>query len=103
MSVYILHVEPRLAHAGHYVGWTEERTVTHRVNQHLSAGSKASPLIIAALMAGRAVTLARAWEGDQFDRAFERRLKNLGGKARTQRCPLCAKRVKLAKRAKAKS
>ena len=103
MSVYLLHLDPPVAHACHYVGYSQERTVTHRVNQHLAGGSKASPLIIAALMQGSRVTLARAWEGDEFDRTFERRLKNLGGKARTHRCPLCAARAKQAKRAKKQS
>jgi hypothetical protein len=92
LSTYLLHIEPAFHHAAHYCGFTEERTVTHRVNQHLSGGSKASPLIVAALMAGHTVTLARAWEGDAFDRAFERRLKNLGGRARTKRCPVCEAR-----------
>ena len=97
MSVYVLHIEPRLAHAAHYVGFSEAPTVDRRVAEHLSGGCKASPLIVAALMAGCAVSLAQRWDGPQFDRAFERRLKNLGGKARANRCPLCAKRVPHAK------
>jgi hypothetical protein len=89
MSLYLLHIEPRYRHAGHYLGFTSDRTVDRRVNEHLAGGCKASPLIVAALLAGRAVTLARRWEGPQFDRAFERKLKSLGGKSRAQRCPFC--------------
>ena len=89
MSVYLIHIEPPLGHARDYVGWTIERTVDRRVNEHLSGGCKASPLIVAALMAGRTVTLARRWDGDEFDRAFERKLKERGGKGRAQRCPFC--------------
>jgi hypothetical protein len=94
MSVYLLHIEPAYRHARHYVGWTEEHTVTHRVNQHLSGGCKATPLVIAALMAGSRVTLARAWEGAAFDRAFERKLKERGGASRARRCPLCRQQIR---------
>jgi hypothetical protein len=89
MSVYLIHIEPPLRHARDYVGYTPDARVDRRVNEHLSGGCKASPLIVAALLAGRTVTLARRWEGPQFDRAFERRLKSLGGKSRAQRCPFC--------------
>jgi hypothetical protein len=98
VSVYLLCIQPPLKHAAHYCGFSEAPTVDRRVNEHLSGGSKASPLIVAALMAGRTVTLTQRWEGPQFDRAFERRLKSLGGKRRAQRCPLCG-----AKRHQAKS
>ena len=97
MSVYLLCITPPYKHARHYVGWTEGRTVDHRVNQHLSGGCKATPLVIAALMAGSRVALARRWEGDEFDRTFERRLKERGGKARAQRCPLCGAQQRQAK------
>ena len=89
MSVYLIHIEPPLRHAKHYVGYTPDARVDRRVNEHLAGGCKASPLIVAALLAGRSVTLARRWESQQFDRAFERRLKSLGGKRRAQRCPFC--------------
>jgi hypothetical protein len=89
MSVYLLCIQPPLAHAAHYCGFSEAPTVDRRVNEHLSGGCKASPLVVAALLAGRTVTLARRWDGPQFNRAFERRLKNLGGKRRAQRCPFC--------------
>jgi hypothetical protein len=89
VSVYLLCITPPYKHARSYVGWTQERTVDHRVNQHLAGGSKANPLILHALLAGHTVELHRKWEGDEFDRTFERKLKSLGGKARARRCPLC--------------
>ena len=58
-----------------------------RVSEHLSGGTKASPLIRAALSAGSAVVIARRWEGKQYDRKAERSKKNAGGSAR--RCPIC--------------
>ena len=45
MSLYLLHIEPRYKHAGHYLGFCESDHVDRRVNQHLAAGSKASPLV----------------------------------------------------------
>ena len=97
MSVYLLHLDPPVAHASHYVGYSQERTVAHRVNQHLAGGSKASPLIIAALMQGSCVTLARAWESDEYDRAFERYLKTRDSEGRRNRCPICRAKTRQAK------
>jgi hypothetical protein len=83
--IYILHIDPPLAHARHYVGWTKDEDVTRRVRQHLTqSGSRPSKLVGAALAAGRAVTLAGVLEGD---RNFERRLKNRGSACKY--CPLC--------------
>jgi hypothetical protein len=91
MSVYLLHIEPGLKHARDYIGWTPDATVDRRVSEHLNQVSgKCSPLVRAAFRAGCTVTLARRWEGDEFDRAFERKLKERGGPRRAKRCPLCS-------------
>jgi hypothetical protein len=90
MSLYLLHIEPRYKHAGHYLGFCESDNVDRRVNQHLAAGSKASPLVLAALMSGCTVTLARKWEGPQYDRKAER-AKKARGHARL--CPLCRQQI----------
>jgi cytosine/adenosine deaminase-related metal-dependent hydrolase len=83
--IYILHIDPPLAHARHYVGWTADEDVSRRVREHLEqTGRRPSRLVAAALAAGRAVTLAGALEGD---RALERRLKARKGAASF--CPLC--------------
>ena len=83
--IYILHIDPPLAHARHYVGWTQDEDVARRVNEHLEqSGRRPSKLVGAALRAGRVVTLVGTLEGD---RTFERRLKTGGGAARF--CPLC--------------
>jgi hypothetical protein len=86
MSLYLLHIEPRYRHAGHYLGFCQAERVDRRVNEHLAGGSKASPLILAALMAGRTVTLARKWEGAQYDRKAERAKKTRG---HAWLCPRC--------------
>lgn len=78
--IYILHIDPPLKHARHYVGFTEDEDVTRRVNQHLNqTGRRPSKLVRAALEAGCTVTLAGTLEGD---REFERRLKRRGGASR---------------------
>lgn len=83
--IYILHIEPPLAHARHYVGWTKDKDVSRRVKQHLTqSGRRPSKLIRAALAAGRKVTLVGTLEGD---RNFERQLKNRGGASNY--CPAC--------------
>lgn len=83
--IYILHINPPLAHARHYVGWTKDVDVSRRVAEHLEqAGHRPSRLVGAALAAGRTVTLAGTLEGDL---ATERRLKARGGAA--SYCPLC--------------
>lgn len=71
--IYILHIDPPLHHAKHYVGFTKDKTVDRRVNEHLTqSGRRPSKLVGAALLAGRTVTLAATLDGD---RALERRLK----------------------------
>lgn len=83
--IYILHIDPPLAHARHYVGWTQDDDVTRRVTDHLEQrGRRPSKLVAAALAAGRTVTLAGVLEGD---RDFERRLKNRGSAMKY--CPAC--------------
>lgn len=79
--VYLLHFDPPVAHARHYLGWTQnlgQRLADHR----RGAGS---PLVAAAVRAGATVELARQW--DDVDRHFERRLKNRHETPRM--CPVC--------------
>jgi hypothetical protein len=96
VSLYLLHLEPRYQHAGHYLGYTPEPTVERRVSEHLNGSAKASPLILAALDAGCSVTIARRWEGRQYDRKLERTKKNSGGLCR--QCPVCRKARKADRR-----
>ena len=83
--IYILHIDPPLAHARHYVGFAEDHLLERRVLQHLEQkGRRPSKLVSAALAAGCTVTLAGTLPGDRNE---ERRLKKGGSAARY--CPVC--------------
>jgi hypothetical protein len=94
-GVYVLHIDPPLAHAHGYTGWTLD--LARRVAEHLDveacrqAGSHlnadacrraggcqhrthhpGSPLVCAALRSGRSVWVAQIYPGG--DRGLERRL-----------------------------
>jgi len=84
-GVYLLHFDKPFGHARHYLGYTEDDDPSRRVQEHLSGGHRANPLVKAAVAAGRKVELAHFIPG--ADRTFERKLKNWGGKAKW--CPLC--------------
>ena len=80
-TVYLLHFDPPLCHARHYLGWARElvpRLAAHRAG-------RGSPLIVAVIAAGGRIELARTWEA--VDRHFERALKNRHETPRL--CPLC--------------
>ena len=77
--IYILHIDPPLHHARHYVGWTRDKNVTRRVQEHLEQrGRRPSRLVRAALTAGCLVTLVASFEGT---RETERTLKRRGSAA----------------------
>jgi hypothetical protein len=82
-GLYLLHLEPRYRHAGHRLGWSTN--VRQRVEQHLAAGPRSSPLIRAQLAAGGRAVVTRVWVGG--DRTLEARLKRGGGLSR--HCPHC--------------
>ena len=78
-TVYLLHLNRRYAHAGHYTGWTTN--LPARLAEH-QAGHGAR-LLAVVQAAGIGWQLARVWPGD---RRRERALKRQGGASR--RCPL---------------
>jgi hypothetical protein len=89
---YLLHFSEPLAHAAHYVGYSDniaERLSVHldvhrcqRHGAHDEAWHKGSPLVCAAIRAGSSVRLVQVWP-DQ-DRTFERRLHHRHG---SRLCP----------------
>jgi predicted GIY-YIG superfamily endonuclease len=87
MTVYLLHIDPPLKHARHYIGFTN-RTVEERLDDHTS--SKGSPLIAAAIKNGSSVTVGRIWNGE--GRELERRLKKQKNSRR--HCTLCSIRIR---------
>ena len=80
-TCYLLHIEPAYHHARHYAGWTVDADPARRVAEHLAG--QGSPLIRAAVAAGRAVDLVLSVPGD---RGLERRWHNRHG---TRVCPRC--------------
>lgn len=80
-GVYLLHLDPPLKHAKHYLGYS--RDITARVVTHLSG--RGSPLVRAALAAGSQVSLVRIWDG--APQTLERALKDR--KNVPLLCPTC--------------
>lgn len=83
--VYLLHIEPPLAHASHYVGFTVDDEPHARVAQHLAG--QGTPLVRAALVAGSVVTLEGWWPTCAGGRHLERTIKMQKNTARL--CPRC--------------
>ena len=81
-TLYLLHFDPPLCHARHYLGWArdlEPRLAAHRAGR----GSALTAAVIAA--GGGRIEFARTWEA--VARHFERQLKNRHEAPRL--CPLC--------------
>lgn len=81
--VYLLHIEPPIKHARHYVGSTEAPLLPSRLKRH--GRRQGAALTRAALAAGSKLTLVKVWYCE--DRSFERVLKRRGHHARN--CALC--------------
>jgi hypothetical protein len=92
-TLYLLHLQRPLrgarnqfgpAKVGHYLGWTQARSVARRVALHAS-GQSGSKYMRQAFVEGCAFDLVRVWRN--ADRLEERRLKN--GKKLARLCPAC--------------
>ena len=92
-GVYVIHFDRPLAHARGYVGWSID--IARRVTEHLDveacrqagfhvATHRGSPLVCAAVRAGRSVQVAQIYPGG--DRGLERRLHN---RHHPRICPTC--------------
>ncbi len=95
-GVYLLHFSEPLAHARGYVGWSTD--IARRVAEHLDVEActragfhvsrhRGSPLVCAAVRAGRGVAVAQVYPGG--DRGLERRLHN---QHHPRVCPECKPR-----------
>lgn len=73
MTVYVLHFDPPYRHAGHYIGYTPDKTAERRVREHIEGLAAGSPLVKAAVAAGSTITLAHEYPGAERD--FEAWLK----------------------------
>lgn len=93
MTVYLLHLDKPLMRgtspagkalqAGHYIGWTAD--LIQRMFEHVDG--KGSRFTRVCVLRGVDFSLARVWEGAQFDRRFERRVKSY--KKAPRLCPIC--------------
>ncbi len=81
-TIYLLHFSSKLHHAGHYLGYTDDRP--GRLERHLSRDG--ARIVRAAIDAGLGIELARTW-GPGVDRTLERILKNR--KQNSIYCPIC--------------
>lgn len=83
-TIYLLHFDRPLAHAKHYLGWTEH------LEERLDCHRRGDGARIMAVLAEQGIgwRLVRTWKGD---RNLERRLKNR--KETPQLCPCCNPRA----------
>lgn len=82
-DMYLLHFEPPLGHAGHYLGVARQGNLLRRLG--LQKSGKGARLPAAAIAAGCVIVVTRVWIGVAGDR--ERREKDRGGLWRL--CPQC--------------
>lgn len=80
-TVYLIHFAEPLAHANHYIGWTD--SICNRLIHHLEGSGARLMQVIKEK--GIGWTLARVWE--DASRNFERKLKNM--KSADTYCPIC--------------
>lgn len=93
-TIYLLCFEKPLAHARHYLGWTEDADPSKRLDTHRSGDG--SPLVRAVVRSGIDFRLVRTWDGKT--RHDERRLKKRKDVAVL--CPVC-RSAALARKAQA--
>lgn len=82
--IYMLHFEPKLKHAQHYVGITKRHRLERRLEEH--ARGSGSAIVRAAVNAGCRLFLVKTFaaEGFEDERAFKRKTNNRAT------CPICA-------------
>lgn len=80
-TVYLIHFEKKLHHAGHYIGWAKH--LDERIKHHLN--STGARLLAVLNEKGLKWAVVRIWE--EHDRHFEKKLKVQNNAARY--CPTC--------------
>lgn len=83
-TTYLLHFDRPLAHARHYIGWTDG-PLHDRLNAH--ARGQGARIMAVCRERGIGWELARVWP--DTDRKWERSLKR-GTKNSTRLCPVCS-------------
>lgn len=92
-TIYLLHFSAKLAHAQHYLGWTEQPP-EYRLADHLAVRNRPAKIVSAAKAAGLTIVIARTWPGET--RTEERRMKKMAMAPRL--CPICRAAKAAAKR-----
>ena len=82
-TVYLIHLETKISHAQHYIGWS--RFFKARLAHHRNGTG--SRLLRAATLRGIAFDVVRKWK--DADAGFERKLKRRKNARRL--CPVCRK------------
>lgn len=86
-TIYLIHIEPRYRHAGHYLGICRNgRDVADRFKEHYEG--RGAVLTQHARRAGCQLQLARVWFNCEF--AQERRMK---GRSLLPLCPICKEKA----------
>ena len=81
--IYLLHIDPPVGRAAHYLGCTGENTLQLRLHRH--ATGQGAALIREAIKRGSKLYLARTFPGVSFD--IERQIKSNGHFKKL--CPIC--------------
>jgi predicted GIY-YIG superfamily endonuclease len=81
--VYLIHLETKLSHAGHYIGYSADDKFSARIHHHEK--NTGSAFLRAVNKAGIKWKVVRQWPNE--DGNFERKLKNR--KNASQLCPVC--------------
>ena len=86
-GIYLLHLEPRFKHAGHYLGFSDD--IPARVELHRS-GKSGVRMVEAAVKSGCRLFLVRTWAGGRKRERELKGLRNAGRRGSLARmCPAC--------------
>ncbi len=83
-GVYIIHLNEKLGHAGHYVGYSSN--VPRRIEKHIKGNGSA--FMTAVAERGISWEVAMVWLGKDW--TFEKSIKHRHGSIE-QYCPICQK------------
>lgn len=88
MTVYLIHIDPPLKHAAHYLGYCSSTRLTERLREH--AHGQGAKLLKAAVANGSGLYLARTFpDGDPMLEARIKRASHL-----KLLCPFCCEMLK---------
>ncbi len=83
ITIYLLHLDPPVGRAAHYLGSCYSERLPERMKEH--AHGRGAALTAAAVKGGSRFILAATWTTD--DRSLEQRMKQAGHLKK--KCPIC--------------